>query len=86
MMLLISSQYPSPIHPVLHPPAVVISGVVGWLVELVKPPVEVVKLPVVVVDDAVVVEFPPLPPLGSRHEQTLQYWVFALGPQQSPPS
>ena len=70
MLLLISSQYPSPIHPVLHPPAVV----------------EGVKPPVVVVDDAVVVEFPPLPPLGSRHEHTLQYWVFALGPQQSPPS
>ena len=54
MMLLISSQYPSPIHPVLHPPAVVIGGVVGWLVELVKPPVEVVKLPVVVVDPKMV--------------------------------
>ena len=39
----------------LHPPAVVIGGVVGWLVELVKPPVEVVKLPVVVVDPKMVV-------------------------------
>ena len=39
-----------------------------------------------VVDAAVVVVFPPLPPLGSRHEQSLQYWVFTLGPQQSPPS
>ena len=48
MMLLISSQYPSPIHPVLHPPAVVIGGVVGWLVEL-------VKLPVVFVDPEMVV-------------------------------
>ena len=32
------------------------------------------------------VVFPPSPPLGSRHEQSLQYWVFTLGPQQSPPS
>ena len=32
------------------------------------------------------VVFPPLPPLGSKHEQSLQYWVFTLGPQQSPPS
>ena len=59
----------------VHPPAVV-----GFA--------EVVGLQVVppVVDAAVVVEFPPLPPLGSRHEQSVQYWVFTLGPQQSPPS
>ena len=64
MMLLISSQYPSPIHPVLHPlvvdwppvevypvvvEAVVIGGVVGWLVGLVKPPVVVVDPEMVVV-------------------------------------
>ena len=36
-----------------------------------------------VVVPIVEVEFPPL---GSMHEHTLQYWVFALGPQQSPPS
>ena len=59
----------------LHPPAVV-----GFA--------EVVGLQVVppVVDAALVVEFPPLPPLGSRHEQSVQYCVFTLGPQQSPPS
>ena len=71
MLLLISSQYASPIHPVLHPPAVVgfaevIPEVVPWVV-----------VPIVEVE---------FPPLGSMHEHTLQYWVFALGPQQSPPS
>ena len=72
-----SSQYPSAIHPVLHPAVVgpPVVQVVLW--EVVKPPV---------VDATGVVEFPPLPPLGSRHEQSSQYWVFALGPQQSPPS
>ena len=72
-----SSQYPSAIHPAWQLPAVVgpVVQVVPW--EVVKPPV---------VDAAVVVEFPPLPPLGSKHEQSLQYWVFTLGPQQSPPS
>ena len=80
MLLLISSQYASPIHPVLHPPAVV------GFAEVVGLPVPVDQVVPPVVDAAVVVEFPPLPPLGSRHEHTLQYWVFALGPQQSPPS
>ena len=93
-----SSQYPSAIHPALHPAVVdwppvedtevivVVAGVgvvvVGPVVQVV--PWEVVKPPVV--DAAVVVEFPPLPPLGSRHEQSVQYWVFTLDPQQSPPS
>ena len=36
-----------------------------------------------VVVPIVEVEFPAL---GSRHEQSVQYWVFILGPQQSPPS
>ena len=55
-----SSQYPSAIHPVLHPAVVdpPVVQVVPW--EVVKPPV---------VDATVVVEFPPLPPLGSRHEK-----------------
>ena len=34
------------------------------IVGVVEPPV---------VDAAVVVEFPPLPPLGSRHEHSIQY-------------
>ena len=52
-----SSQYPSEIHSELHP------AVVVWLV-----------VPVVgVVPVEVVVEFPPLPPLGSRHEHSVQY-------------
>ena len=43
-MLLMSSQYPSAIHPVVHP------AVVDW------PPVEVVMPPVVVGDEVVAVE------------------------------
>ena len=72
-----SSQYPSAVHKGLHPAVVgpPVVQVVPW--EVVKPPV---------VDATLVVELPPLPPLGSRHEQSLQYWVFTLGPQQSPPS
>ena len=67
MLLFISSQYPSPLHPVLHAPVVVgFAEVVPWVV-----------VPIVEVE---------FPPLGSMHEHTLQYWVFALGPQQSPPS
>ena len=75
-----SSQYPSEIHPELHPavvvwpvvPVVVVIAVVGVVVVVIVV-VEVVVVVIVgvveppVVDAAVVVEFP------SRHEQSVQY-------------
>ena len=58
-----SLQYPSEIHPELHPATVVWTVVPMVVVIPVVPEVAVV----------VVVEFPPIPPLGSRHEHSVQY-------------
>jgi hypothetical protein len=72
MLLLMSSQYPSEIHPELHP-GVVVWPVVPVVVVITVVPVVPVVAGVVVVPVEVVVEFPPLPPLGSRHEHSIQY-------------
>ena len=74
MLLLISSQYASAIHPELHP---------GFVVGFVGPvPVVGFVAPVVVCGQVV----PPPLPFGSRHAHTEQYDVTTLHPQQSPPS
>ena len=62
MLLFISSQYPSPLHPVLHAPVVV--GFAEVVPEVEPEVVPWVVVPIVEVE---------LPPLGSRHEHTSQY-------------
>ena len=59
----------------LHAPVVV--GFAEVVPEVVPKVVPWVVVPIVEVE---------FPALGSRHEQSVQYWVFILGPQQSPPS